>query len=220
MRKTLDSKRFRISWELMTRQELPAVERVVALDGVRRILAASGSDLDNLLKHALIGYDKVEQDARDAAEAKAPPTETERFKRAMHREASRNGGAGPGLSDIGDIFSSRARDSSRWRGEDPMVEREARMRRDSLRQVRGPEVPSNITGTVSDLNRMTMRGTTMLSFRIENPIVIYGPLFATETSLIELIEASDRHKARVRVTTELIGPHRDIPMVQQASIAV
>jgi len=229
MREVLESKRLRLSWEKLSRDELTPIERTVALDGIRRILASSGHDLDGVLKMAIVGVAMLERERAEKAQKAAASN--------GGGQASRNGftpddfitpgrpkvddAFGPGFSAFKDVFGTpRSKFAAQAYGRtSTMVDKQAEERHAQLRPVTGAAVPASVTGSVALIDRVTIKAGDMLVFKLENTFALYGPLIAMETTVIEMLEAANRHSAQVRVTIMRHPDQADVNIVQKVSIA-
>jgi hypothetical protein len=231
MREVLESKRLRLSWEKLSRDELSPIERTVALDGIRRILASAGHDLDSVLKMALVGVVMLEKERQEkaakAAAATQPQAATPKTRDGfapsdfIRPQQTVEDPFGPGFSALKDVFGTpRARSAEQAYGRSKNnAERVAEERRSHLRPVKGADVPSVVTGSVAILERVTIRSGDMLVFKLENTFALYGPLIAMEETAIETIEAARRHSALVRVTVRRHPEQNDFNIVEQVLIA-
>jgi hypothetical protein len=230
MREVLESKRLRLSWEKLSRDELTPIERTVALDGIRRILASSGHDLDAVLKMAIVGVVMLERERVEKAEraaaarsAAAQPSSTgftpDDF--ITPRRPGADDAFGPGFSAFKDVFgTSKSKFAAQAYGRTAtMVDKQAEERRAQLRPVSGAAVPATVTGSVALIDRVTIRSGDMLVFKLENAFALYGPLIAMETTAIETLEAANRHSAQVRVTIVRHPDQSDVNIAQKVSIA-
>lgn len=231
MRDVLESKRLRLSWEKLSRDELSPIERTVALDGIRRILASAGHDLDSVLKMALVGVMMIEKERQEkaakAAAAREPGPENPKTGDGfapgdfIRPRQPVEDAFGPGFSALKDVFGTpRARSAEQAYGRSKNnAERVAEEKRSQLRPVKGADVPSVVTGSVAVLERVTIRSGDMLVFKLENTFALYGPLIAMEETAIETIEAARRHSALVKVTVRRHPEQKDFNIVEQVMIA-
>lgn len=234
MREVLESKRLRLSWEKLSRDELTPIERTVALDGIRRILASAGHDLDSVLKMAVVGVVMLEREREEkAAHAAARRSAND----ATHGHSKTGFGPedfltprrpdiddafGPGFSAFKDVFGTqkgRASAAHAYGRAASMAEKQAEERRAQLRPITGEAVPAVVTGLVAIVDRVTIKSGDMLVFKLENTFALYGPLIAMEENTIETIEAAKRHSAQIKVTIKRHPDQADVNIVERVSIA-
>jgi hypothetical protein len=227
MREVLESKRLRLSWEKLSRDELTPIERTVALDGIRRILASDGHDLDAVLKMAIVGVVMLERERQEKAAKQAAArngTGTPSFDGSgfeTMRKPTVDDTFGPGFSAFKDVFGTAR---SKYAGQAygrvrSMSDKEADERRARLRPVSGSDVPAVVTGAVAIVDRITIRSGDMLVFKLENSFALYGPLIAMEENTIETIEAANRHAAQIKVSIRRHPDQADVNIVERVSIS-
>lgn len=227
MREVLESKRLRLSWEKLSRDELTPIERTVALDGIRRILASDGHDLDAVLKMAIVGVVMLERERAEKAAKQAAARNGTGSTTFAHddvqpeRRPSVDETFGPGFSAFKDVFgTARGKYASQAYGRvRSMSDKEAEERRAQLRPVTGSDVPHVVTGAVAIVDRVTIKSGDMLVFKLENSFALYGPLIAMEENTIETIEAANRHSAQIKVSIRRHPDQMDVNIVDRVSIA-
>ena len=196
MHTLISSNKFKAAWGRLNSTEHG--DRMAAFEGIRRLLAAQGHTLDQLLECAARGA-AAEQEQRTSPE---PQGQTASAQGKPNFEQT--------FAGFGDIFA-RMRAT---RQSNPTFRAAARPKR----ILQGGEIPNTIVGTVTiDEIRPTSYGR-MAVISVEDANQIFSPIVVFDSDLIAELYDAQSVKAPIRATLVPPGNKGSMPKMIRASV--
>lgn len=196
MHTLISSNKFKAAWSRLDAAEHG--DRMAAFEGIRRLLAAQGLTLDQLLECAV----------RGAAAKLEQPTSPELQGQTASAQGKPN--FEQTFAGFGDIFA-RMRAT---RQSNPTFRAAPRPKR----ILQGGEIPNTIVGTVTiDEIRPTSYGR-MAVISVEDASQIFSPIVAFDSDLISKLQEAQSAKAPIRATLVPPGNKGSMPKMVNASV--